>query len=179
MGISYSVPSYGYQRRDLYYQPTHRGHGRPPYHPRAARRRATATAYFQNPSAGLVWTRRSNNSCRSPRHVPGRANSSQSRAVACAASSFSVSEPVRFRPSTRDPCALRGLPELLTTIDRSDRAAETPRTTTQSQSQSSFGYLGATAARDLALAPKGQCPPVRPVFTQPLSQPSHCPSLCS
>ena len=52
-GDSSSAPSYGYQRRDQHYQPTHRGPSAARlYEPRAARRSYTV---FQDPSAGLVW----------------------------------------------------------------------------------------------------------------------------
>ena len=51
---SSSVPSYGYQRRDQHYQPTHRGQSAARlYEPRAARR--GYTVFPRNRSAGLVW----------------------------------------------------------------------------------------------------------------------------
>ena len=54
---SSSVPSYGYQRRDQHYQPTHRGQSSRP-RLRVPEPHAGATPYSQYPSAGLVWPRR-------------------------------------------------------------------------------------------------------------------------
>ncbi len=70
-GDSSSAPNYGCQRRDQHYQPTLAILGRPRTIPKAHVR---ATPYFQRPSACLVWTRRLNNSCRSPLPGPGWAN---------------------------------------------------------------------------------------------------------